>query len=129
MAIIGNALLAQTDGSAVGGIVTLLLMAAMGLTVAVGMWKAFAKAGEPGWAIFIPVYNAVVFLKIAGKPVWWLLLMLIPVVNFIVAIVASIDFAKAFGKGTGFGLGVACLSFVFLPILGFGDARYKPVAA
>lgn len=33
--------------------------------------------------------------------------------------------AKAFGKGTGFGFGMAFLGFVFLPILAFGDAEYR----
>jgi hypothetical protein len=64
-------------------------------------------------------------LQIAGKPIWWIVLFFIPVVNFVVAIIVSIDVAKNFGKGTGFGLGLAFLSPIFYPILGFGSAQYQ----
>jgi len=45
------------------------------------MWKIFAKAGEPGWACLVPIYNTCVWLKIAGKPMWWILLLFIPLVS------------------------------------------------
>jgi hypothetical protein len=67
----------------------------------------------------------VVLLKIAGKLVWWILLMLIPFVNFVVAIIVSMGVAERFGKSTGFGIGLALLSPIFYPILAFGDARYQ----
>ena len=92
--------------------------------VIAGWWKTFEKAGKPGWGAIIPIYNTYLLLKIAGKPGWWLLLFLIPIVNFIILIVVCIDAAKAFNKGTGFGLGLAFLGFIFFPILGFGDAEY-----
>jgi len=85
----------------------------------------FTKAGKPGWASIIPIYNAIVLLEIAGKPIWWIVLLFIPLVNFIVIIIVVIDLAKNFGKGTGFGLGLAFLPFIFYPILGFGDAKYR----
>lgn len=65
-------------------------------------------------------------LKIAGKPLWWILLLLIPFVGIVIAIIVTIEVAKNFGKGTGFGLGLAFLGFIFYPILGFGDAKYQP---
>jgi hypothetical protein len=89
------------------------------------MWKVFSKAGQPGWAAIIPIYNIYVMCKVAGRPGWWLLLMLIPFVNFIILIILSIDIAKSFGKGAGFGLGMAFLGFIFWPILGFGSAQYQ----
>lgn len=92
------------------------------------MWKVFTKAGEPGWASIVPIYNAVVMMKIAGKPAWWVLLMLIPFVNFVVTILVTIELCKAFGKGTGFALGMIFLSPIFLPILAFGDAQYQGAA-
>jgi hypothetical protein len=55
--------------------------------------------------------------------------MLIPFVNFIVAIILCIDLAKSFGKGVGFGIGIALLGVIFLPILGFGSAQYEGPAA
>jgi hypothetical protein len=54
---------------------------------------------------------------------------LIPFVNFIVGIILSIDLAKSFAKGVGFGLGLALLGFIFWPILGFGSAQYQGPAA
>lgn len=90
-----------------------------------GVWKAFAKAGQPGWACIIPIYNVIVMLQIAGKPIWWILLLLIPIVNIVVAILVNVDIAKNFGKGAGFGVGLAFLGFIFWPILGFGDAQYE----
>jgi len=77
----------------------------------------------------IPFLNFFILCKIAGRPGWWLLLMLIPFVNFIIWIVLSLDLAKKFGKGAGFGIGIALLSFIFLPVLGFGDAQYQGAAA
>ncbi len=82
------------------------------------MWKVFVKAGQPGWAS-IPIYNLYVWCKIVGRPGWWIILMLIPFVNIIVGIVLCIDMAKSFGKGAGFGIGLAFLGIIFLPILGW----------
>src|SRR5262249_43666381 len=100
------------------------------LLVIVAMWKVFTKAGRPGWAAIIPIYNMYVWCKIVGRPGWWVILMLIPFVNIIVGIIVCIDLAKSFGKGAGFGIGIALLGIIFLPILGFGGARYQgPQAA
>jgi len=112
-------------GSPVPGIIGLLI----GLLIIVAMWKVFTKAGQPGWAAIIPIYNLYIWCKIVGRPWWWILLMLIPFVNFIVAIVLSIDLAKSFGKGAGFGIGLALLGIIFWPILGFGSAQYQGPAA
>lgn len=110
-------------------IVALLIqLAILAFFVVVG-WKIFVKAGEPGWAAIVPIYNIIVFLKIIGKPVWWIVLFLIPIVNFVIAIIASIELAKCFGKSTGFGIGLAFLGFIFAPILAFGDATYQGPAS
>jgi hypothetical protein len=93
------------------------------------MWKVFTKAGQPGWASLIPIYNIYIWCKIVGRPGWWIILMLIPFVNFIILIILSIDMAKSFGKGVGFGLGLAFLGFIFLPVLGFGSAQYQGPSA
>ena len=106
-----------------GGTFWIIFLGVM-LVVLAGIWKTFEKAGKPGWASLVPIYNVVVMLDIAGKPWWWLLLMFIPVVNLIVAIIVSIAIAERFGKGAGFGLGLAFLGMIFYPILGFGDATY-----
>jgi hypothetical protein len=62
--------------------------------------------------------------KVAGKPGWWVLLMLIPLVNLIVFIMLCIEIAQKFGKSSGFGVGMALLAPIFWPMLGFGDAKY-----
>jgi hypothetical protein len=107
-----------------GNAIIWIIYIAVIIGVIAGVWKAFEKAGQPGWAAIVPIYNAIVMLKIAGKPVWWIVLMLIPFVNFIIAIIVLIDIARSYGKGTGFGIGLLFLGFVFWPILGFGDATY-----
>ncbi|RKH07348.1 signal peptidase I [Corallococcus praedator] len=94
-----------------------------------GLWKTFTKAGEPGWAAIVPIYNIYVMTKIIGRPAWWIVLALIPCVNFIALFIIGIDMAKSFGKGTGFGIGLALLGPVFYAILGFGDAQYQGPAA
>ena len=99
------------------------------LLIIVAMWKVFTKAGQPGWASIIPIYNLYIWCKIVGRPWWWILLMLIPFVNFIVAIILCIDLAKSFGRGAGFGIGLALLGIIFWPILGFGSAQYQGPAA
>ena len=111
--------------SPVPGIIGLLVA----LLMIVAMWKVFVKAGQPGWASIIPIYNLYVWCKIVGRPGWWIILMLIPFVNIIVGIVLCIDMAKSFGKGAGFGIGLAFLGIIFLPILGFGSAQYLGAAA
>ncbi|HOJ03728.1 MAG TPA: DUF5684 domain-containing protein [Bacteroidota bacterium] len=88
-------------------------------------WKLYTKAGKPGWAAIVPIYNIIVLLEIVGKPVWWFILMLIPCVNIVVAILVSLELAKVFGKDTGFAIGLILLPFIFIPILAFGDAEYQ----
>jgi hypothetical protein len=95
----------------------------------VALWKIFTKAGQPGWACLIPIYNIYILCKIVGRPGWWVILMLIPFVNFIIAIILFIDLAKSFGNGVGFGLGLAFLGIIFFPILGFGSSQYQGPAA
>jgi hypothetical protein len=87
-------------------------------------WKVYEKAGEPGWASLIPIYNVIVMLKIVGKPLWWLIMLIIPGVNLIFAIWMVNMLSKSFGKDEGFTVGLLLLGFVFYPILAFGDARY-----
>ena len=111
-----------------GGILTLIYLAVVVLAIA-GMWKTFVKAGQPGWACIIPIYNVYILLKIVGKPGWWLVLFFVPIVNIVVGIMVVIQLAKVFGKGGGFAAGLIFLPFICYPILGFGDATYTAPAA
>jgi len=97
---------------------------ALAIFMIVCMWKIYAKADKPGWASIVPIYNYVVLLEIIKKPIWWIILMLIPIVNFIIIIIIMIELAKAYGKDGGFAVGLILLPIVFFPILAFGDAKY-----
>ena len=125
-------LLAQVEYSTQGeppSPVSIIFGLLVALLLIVAMWKVFTKAGQPGWASIIPIYNLYIWCKIVGRQWWWILLMLIPFVNFIVCIILCIDLAKSFGKGVGFGIGLALLGIIFFPILGFGSAQYQGPAA
>ena len=100
---------------------------AVTVLIVVAMWKIFSKAGQPGWAAIIPIYNLFVWCKIVGRPAWWILLLLICFPIFY--IILCIDLAKSFGKGVGLALGLIFLSVIFLPILGFGSATYQGPSA
>jgi len=118
------AILAQDSPDGPGVVFTLFYLAIVVFVIA-GIWKVFTKAGQPGWAAIVPFYNIYVLCKIAGRPGWWLALFFIPVVSIVIGIIVMIDLARAFGKGTGFGIGLAFLGFIFFPILGFGSAQYR----
>ncbi len=102
-----------------------LIYAAIIVLLYAAQWKMFEKAGKPGWACLIPIYNAIVLLEIIGKPWWWLLLMLIPFVNIIFVIWAINLLSLSFGKSSAFTLGLIFLSIIFIPVLGFGSAQYQ----
>lgn len=90
----------------------------------VAIWKVYEKAGQPGWASIVPIYNIIVMLRLVGKPLWWLIMLIIPGVNLIFAIWMTNMLSKSFGKDEGFTVGLVLLGFIFYPILGFGDTRY-----
>ena len=105
------------------GIILIIMIASM--------WKVVEKAGGPGVSQIVPIWNLIELLRIAGKPLWWVvLLLLIPVVNIVLLIMTYHAISKAFGKGAGFTVGLVLLPFIFWPILGFGKATYtKPAGA
>jgi hypothetical protein len=120
-------IIAQADDGA--GVVSIVIGVAVAILVLASFWRIFTKAGQPGWAAIVPIYNLIVLFRIAGRPWWWILLLLIPIVNIVVLIVTYIDVAKSFGKSAAFGVGLALLGVVFLPILAWGSATYRGPAA
>lgn len=120
------------------GIVVMVIGLALFIFVIAAMWKIYAKAGQPGWAVLIPIYNNYIMTKIIGKPAWWTLLLsigwlayLVPDLGSVINIVSLVFTIWAwnllvhkFGKGTGYTVGVILLGIVFIPMLGFGDAQY-----
>lgn len=123
------------DSSAAAGVgiafllIYLLFLSVFTVLMIASMWKLFKKAGKNGWEAIIPIYNTIVMLQIIGRPVWWIVLFLIPFVNFVVAIIVAIDLAKSFGKDAGMGILVALLPIIGYPILAFGDSKYVGPAA
>ena len=104
-----------------------ILYLAIMLIMIIAMWKIFTKAGKPGWAILIPIYNIIVLLEIVGKPWWWFFLIwfLAPIFGIWTMNLLS----KSFGKDVGFTIGLILLGIVFVPVLGFGSAEYQGPAA
>ena len=119
-----------------GGIMALLMSCCCPLAIMLvflvpmlmGMWKTFAKAGQPGWAAFVPIYNIIVMMNIIGQPASRVIFHLIPFVQIYFAIVDTLALVRCFGKDVGFLLGLMFLPVVFWPILGFGSAQYTPPA-
>jgi len=115
----------EAAGIAVGLLILYIILILIFIALyIISLWKIFVKAGKPGWAAIIPIYNTIVLLEIVGRPIWWIILFLIPCVNIVFNIIVCIDLAKSFGKDAAFGIGLALLSIIFFPILGFGSAQY-----
>lgn len=90
------------------------------------LWKVFTKAGQPGWAALVPIYNHyVLVMEICKKEILWFILAFIPIANIIAGWVVSQELAKKFGKSEAFGIGIFFLGPIFLAILAFGDAEYE----
>jgi hypothetical protein len=108
-----------------GSVLSLIVMLAIAAIAIVAHWKIFTKAGQKGWTSIIPILNILVLMKIVKRPLWWVVLLLIPIVNVVILVIVLIDLAKAFGHGIGFALGLIFLGFIFSLILGFGSSTYQ----
>ena len=115
---------AVSQAFGVGGVVFMVIMLVVALVSIAATWKIFTKAGKPGWAAIIPIYNFVIYMQIIKRPVWWLILFFVPFVNIAITIITSIDLAKVFGKSPLFGVIALWLIPVGYLILGFGSAKY-----
>jgi hypothetical protein len=94
--------------------------------VVAGMWVTFLKAGRRGWAAIVPFYNIYTLCKVAGKPGWWWIWYLIPIVNIVIGIIVAVNVARNFGKGGAYGFFLLWwLQFIGYPLLGFGSAVYQ----
>ncbi len=138
----------QADAGGLGIFLAIyaVLVLAVYVVWAVGLWKMYAKAGRPGWAAIVPVYNWWVWVEIIERPRWWfwvlaayvvgaLLSSVVPLLGivvflagiavFVLYLIGCLDMAKRFGQGSGYGIGLWLLPFIFAPILGFGSSRYQ----
>lgn len=109
-------------GAALGAFMFFYLL--VFVIIIAGMWKIFEKAGKPGWAAIIPIYNLIILLEIVGKPVWWIILLLIPFVNFVILIILAHQLSLSFGQGVGITILLIILPFIGYPLLGFGSSKY-----
>jgi signal peptidase I len=91
----------------------------------IGLYGIFQKAGEQGWKVLIPVYNLYIWVKIADKPLWWIIFLLIPYINIFMVMLLMVELLKGFNKDT-IGNQVLCIlfPFVFFPMLGFGKTSF-----
>ncbi|OOQ58469.1 DUF5684 domain-containing protein [Mucilaginibacter pedocola] len=112
--------------AAAAAIFGIVMIPALIVTVilVIAHWKIYEKAGKPGWAAIIPIYNVIVLLEIVGKPVWWFLLIAFPCTAPIFAIWAINLLSKSFGQSEGFTVGLLFLPFIFYPMLAFGNYQY-----
>ena len=113
------------ETSDVGAAAILLYVVAIYAILVIPYWVIFTKAGQPGWPALIPIYSTYILLKVVGRPGWWLILFIIPLVNFVILIIVMNDLSKSFGHGVGFTLGLIFLSIIFLFILAFGSSTYR----
>jgi Family of unknown function (DUF5684) len=116
-----DGLMAMLAGMGIGFAVFFLIVIAFSIVI---WWKIFTKAGEPGWASLVPIYQGMILSKICGRGEMFGLLLLVPCVNIIIMFMLVFDLAKVFGKSGGFAVGMLLLGIVFLPILAFGSAEY-----
>jgi hypothetical protein len=124
-------MIGASNGAAAGlfsGVMMIVWIVVAVLVIA-GLWKTFVKAGLPGWGAIIPIYNTYLMIKMAGRPGWWLILYFIPFVNIIILIIVSIDVAKNFGHGAGYGILLWLFAPIMYLVLGFGSDEYHQVNA
>ncbi len=119
----------NTTAASAGSTFAIGFACAILLLLLVSVYRVFVAAGEPGWAVFVPIFGNYVMTKIAGRPGWWTILLFLPYVSLIFYAIVNVGIAKNFGKGTLFGIGLTFLPFIFYPLLAFGDATYSPDGA
>lgn len=102
----------------------IIFMFVIAIVMIISLWKIFEKAGKPGWACIVPIYNNMVMAEIGGKESWFGLLPMIPYIGIIWSIWIQNRLSKSFGKEVGFTLGMIFLPLIFYPVLAFGSAEY-----
>lgn len=91
-----------------------------------GTWKLYEKAGRKSWEAAIPIYNAIVLMKIINRPTWYTLLLFLPVINLLIFPVIWIETLRSFGKNTTLDtfLGIATLGLYIYYINYTQDVSY-----
>ncbi|RKS25547.1 signal peptidase I [Flavobacterium endophyticum] len=91
-----------------------------------GTWKLYQKAGRQAWEAAIPIYNAIILMKIINRPKWWVILLFVPIVNLIMFPVVWVETLRSFGKNTTLdtALGVLTLGLYIYYINYTQDVKY-----
>ena len=131
----GPLVAAAGDDAAAGFLAGLMVYLAVVFVIfvisVIGMWKVFEKAGQPGWAAIIPIYNIYILNnEIAKTEATWFIVYVVGIficgpAALLALIIINLEVAKKFGMGGGYGIGLSFLPFIFWPMLGFGSAQYQ----
>jgi signal peptidase I len=78
-----------------------------------GTWKLYESAGRKRWEAAIPVYNAIVLMKIIGRPTWWTVLLFIPIINLIMFPAIWVETLRSFGKKSSLDTFLGIVTFGF----------------
>ena len=118
-----------------GPMFSVILLVGLALVVLqlVAMYMVFQKACKPGWAAIVPIYNTWVLAEVGGKPGWMGIVAAVigavpligPIVSLVLWIMIMLGVAETFGRGAGFGVGLAFLPFIFFPILAFTSSQQQ----
>ncbi|MBC7764658.1 hypothetical protein H7Y29_02995 [Microbacteriaceae bacterium] len=118
-----NSTAASSSSNIVGFLFSIVMVLALiGIIVLLvtAMWKLYAKAGKPGWTSIVPFYNTYIMVELAGRPVWWFaVILLVPFVGTVLSLIVIIDFVKAYGKSTGYGVLSWFFPYITFPIMAF----------
>lgn len=88
------------------------------------LWRLLAKAGQAGWLSLVPVYNAILFARLAGRSAWWIALLLVPFLNIAIYIDLMIGISRQYRKGVGFAAGMVLFPILMLPVLAFSGTTH-----
>ncbi len=112
----------EVSGASLALLLTLFIVwFIIAILMVISIWRLFIKAGKPGWAAIVPIYNIVVMLEISGKPMWWIAMLFIPFVNIVFGIMIYYSFVKAYGKSDGFAVLAIFFPYIMYPIMAFSS--------
>lgn len=100
-------------------VIFLVIILAIYIYMAICLMKMAKKTNTPNaWFAWIPILNTVLMIQIAKKPIWWIILFFIPIVNIVIAILIWMGVAKQLGKPEWMGV------LMIIPIVNFIIAGY-----
>lgn len=106
-------------------IIMLILMFLFVIFEIVCMWKVYKKAGVPGWASIVPIYNIIVLFKLANIPMWMFILLFIPLLNFYPMYLVYTALADRLGKSRIYGILLLIIPVIIYPILAFSKSKLE----